>query len=58
MAENTALCRYWEFRYSNPPRDPLCSLCDNGKWHGCFDRRPYDELFKETEGKPGSKRLI
>lgn len=37
--DNTALTNYW-LRGSGPA---LCSLCDFGRWHGRFERRPASE---------------
>lgn len=43
VIENTALSRFW-MHYGLLGGRALCSLCDPeiGKWHGHFDRRPYE----------------
>lgn len=46
VAENTALCNFWEqYRQRRPP---LCSQCDpyTGKWHNEFQRTPAAEVAR------------
>lgn len=58
--ENTALSLFW-VRGDGPA---LCSECDPriGKWHCCFDRRPYDPEHDRPSYingdwvRPGGKR--
>lgn len=40
--ENTALGAYW-YRKGMEGKEPLCSECDTGEWHGEFKKRTPEE---------------
>ena len=41
--ENTALGYYWPTALPNNSRNPECSECHSGKWHGKFEKIQADE---------------
>lgn len=47
VVENTAVGLFWTSR-----KEPLCSQCDTGKWHGLFPREDAAKAgyFKDANG--------
>jgi hypothetical protein len=55
--DNTALTNYWSRNMKRPGGrggKALCSECDPdiGRWHGRFDRRPYDPEVDAPINRP------
>jgi hypothetical protein len=50
--DNTALTGYWKRKQHDGKA--RCSECDPGikKWHGLFDRRPYDPKIDVPINRP------
>jgi hypothetical protein len=55
--DNTALGGYWVQQLHDLP--VLCSTCRTGKWHGHFDRKPWDgvtEVINPPAPQPRRRR--
>lgn len=47
--DNTALADYW-WRVFEEKKEPLCSECLTGKWHGEFEKRSAKGMLIDRDG--------
>jgi hypothetical protein len=51
--ENTATGNYW-----SRPKEPICSECDTGVWHGRFPKRSAEGMLIDQNGHLWSQGQI
>ena len=55
--ENTACCDYWS-RVHLDEKEPLCSECETGEWHGLFNKRSADGMLIDQNNHLWSQEQI